>query len=200
MNPVRMIELFAGIGAQASAMERLGIPHERVAVAEINEHSYRVYQALHGPTPNLGDVTKLEHLPECDLLTYSSPCQDISIAGHKAGLKKGSGTRSATLWDVGRLLQDMKDRNVPLPEVLLMENVDSILHKHAIDDFQQWVRLLDSLGYTNSYTVLNAKDHGIPQNRKRMFLVSTLTMGKFIFPASRPLQYALKDFLDKDVD
>ena len=199
-QPIRMIELFAGIGAQASAMERLGIPHERVAVAEINERVFKVYEALHGPTVNLGDVTKIEHLPECDLLTYSSPCQDISIAGHKRGLAQGSGTRSATLWDVGRLLKDMRERDVPLPEVLLMENVDSILHKHAIEDFNQWIRLLDSLGYTNSYTVLNAKDHGIPQNRKRMFMVSTRTYGKFVFPEARPLQYVLKDFLDKDVD
>ena len=195
---IRVIELFAGIGAQASALERLGIEHERVAVAEWDEPTYKVYCAIHGDTPNLGDITKVEHLPECDLLTYSSPCQDISVAGHKAGLAKGSGTRSATLWDVGRLLEDMKERNV-LPEVLLMENVDSILFKHAINDFLQWVRFLDGLGYTNSYQVLNAKDYGIPQNRKRMFMVSTLTLGKFIFPEGRPLTIRLKDVLEKDV-
>lgn len=198
-EPLRVVELFAGIGAQVSALERLGLDHERVAVAEIDESVYRVYCALHGDTPNLGDITKIEHLPECDLLTYSSPCQDISIAGHKAGLKKGSGTRSATLWDVGRLLEDMKEREI-LPEVLLMENVDSILFKHAIADFNEWVAFLDSLGYTNSYTVLNAKDHGVPQNRKRMFMVSTLHMGKFVFPEPRPLTLRLKDVLETDVD
>lgn len=195
---IRVIELFAGIGAQASALERLGIDHERVAVAEIDESVYKVYCALHGDTPNLGDVTLIDHLPECDLLTYSSPCQDISIAGHKKGLAKGSGTRSATLWDVGRLLQDMRERDV-LPEVLLMENVDSILFKHARPDFDQWVRLLDGLGYTNSFSVLNAKDHGVAQNRKRMFMVSTKTLGKFVFPAKRPLTTRLKDYLQKDV-
>lgn len=195
---IRVIELFAGIGAQASALERLGIEHERVAVAEFNDAAYKVYCALHGDTPNLGDVTKIEHLPECDLLTYSSPCQDISIAGHKAGLQKGSGTRSATLWDVGRLLEDMKERNC-LPEVLLMENVDSILFKHARPDFDMWVRELEDLGYTNSFEVLNAKDHGVPQNRKRMFMVSTLTLGKFEFPKPRPLTKRLKDVLEEDV-
>lgn len=80
-----------------------------------------------------------------------------------------------------------------------MENVDSILHKHAIADFKQWIRLLDSLGYTNSYSVINAKDHGIPQNRKRMFMVSTLRSGRFVFPESRPLELCLRDFLDSDV-
>lgn len=195
---IRVIELFAGIGAQASALERLGIEHERVAVCEWNERTYKVYCALHGPTPNLGDITKVEHLPECDLLTYSSPCQDISIAGHKAGLKAGSGTRSATLWDVGRLLEDMRERDV-LPEVLLMENVDSITFKHVRPDLDMWIRQLEKLGYTNSWEIINAKDHGIPQNRKRFFMVSTLTKGKFIFPKSRPLELRLKDMLEKGV-
>ena len=195
---IRVIELFAGIGAQASALERLGIEHERVAVCEWNERTYKVYCALHGPTPNLGDITKVEHLPECDLLTYSSPCQDISIAGHKAGLKAGSGTRSATLWDVGRLLEDMKVRDV-LPEVLLMENVDSITFKHVRPDLDMWIRQLEKLGYTNSWEIINAKDHGIPQNRKRFFMVSTLTRGKFVFPKARPLELRLKDMLEKGV-
>ena len=195
---IRVIELFAGIGAQASALERLGIEHERVAVCEWNERTYKVYCALHGDTPNLGDITKVEHLPECDLLTYSSPCQDISIAGHKAGLKAGSGTRSATLWDVGRLLDDMRVRGV-LPEVLLMENVDSITFKHVRPDLDTWIRKLETLGYTNSWEIINAKDHGIPQNRKRFFMVSTLTKGKFMFPKARPLELRLKDMLEKDV-
>lgn len=195
---IRVIELFAGIGAQVSALERLGIEHERVAVCEWNERTYKVYCALHGETPNLGDITKVEHLPECDLLTYSSPCQDISIAGHKAGLKAGSGTRSATLWDVGRLLEDMKERGV-LPEVLLMENVDSITFKHVRPYLDMWIRQLEKLGYTNSWEIINAKDHGIPQNRKRFFMVSTLTKGKFVFPKSRPLELRLKDMLEKDV-
>ena len=198
-NKIRLIELFAGIGSQASALERLGVEHERVAVAEFDDCAYRVYCAIHGYTPNLGDITKVEHLPECDLLTYSSPCQDISIAGHRAGLAKDSGTRSATLWDVGRLLEDMKARNC-MPEVLLMENVDSILFKHAIKDFNQWLRFLDCLGYTNSYKVLNAKDYGVPQNRKRLFMVSTLHLGKLIFPKPKPLEIKLKDILEESVD
>ena len=200
METIRVIELFAGIGSQASALERLGIPHERIAVSEIDDGAYRVYCALHGPTPNLGDITKIEHLPDCDLVTYSSPCQDISIAGNKKGLEEGSGTRSSLIWEVGRLLKDMRERDRPLPEVLLMENVDSILHKHAVADFNKWVRLLDSLGYTNSYQVVNAKDHGIPQNRKRLFMISTQTLGKYRFPEGRELKLCLKDMLESDVD
>ena len=107
---LRVIELFAGIGAQASALERLGIPHERVGVAEFEPHAYNAYCAIHGDTPNFGDITKIEHLPPCDLLTYSPPCQDISIAGLKKGLVEGSGTRSSLFWEVLRLLKDMRER------------------------------------------------------------------------------------------
>ena len=80
-----------------------------------------------------------------------------------------------------------------------MENVDSILFKHARPDFDLWVAELEKIGYTNSFEVLNAKDHGVAQNRKRMFMVSTLRMGKFVFPAARPLDTRLKDYLDKNV-
>lgn len=81
-----------------------------------------------------------------------------------------------------------------------MENVNSILFKHAIGDFKQWINLLENLGYTNSYAVLNAKDYGIPQNRKRMFMVSTIHLGRFVFPEPKPLLLCLNDMLDQCVE
>lgn len=104
-----VVELFAGIGAQAQALADLGIDHESV-VSEIDPRAYATYCAIHGPTPNLGDITAVEHLPDCDLLTYSPPCQDISLAGRQAGMEEGSGTRSSLLWEVGRLLRDAVER------------------------------------------------------------------------------------------
>lgn len=196
-NPLRVVELFAGIGAQASALEKLGIPFTST-VCEIDPKAYRAYCAIHGETPNLGDITKVEHLPECDLVTYSFPCTDISVAGQQMGFAKGSGTRSGLLWEVERLLDDMNERKC-LPEVLVMENVDAILNKKNFPDFMQWVNKLKELGYTNSYDVLNAKDFGVPQNRKRVFMVSTLNMGQFVFPKGFPLQKRLKDILEDDV-
>ena len=67
--PLRVVELFAGIGAQRTALKNLGIPHDVVAIAEIDKHAIRAYQAIHGETRNLGDVSKIEHIPSCDLLT-----------------------------------------------------------------------------------------------------------------------------------
>ena len=197
-NVIRVVELFAGIGAQHQALENLGIPHEIVAISEIDKHAIAGYNAIHGETPNLGDICKIEHLPECDLITYSFPCQDLSIAGCKRGMEEGSNTRSSLLWEVGRLLDDMHERGV-LPETLLMENVDAILNKKNIDQFRKWIMKLNAMGYTSSYAVLNAKDYGIPQNRKRCFMVSTLTFGELEFPQGFPLELRLKDMLEDDV-
>ena len=198
MRPLRVVELFAGIGAQASALERLGIPFTST-VCEIDPHAYSAYCAVHGEAPNLGDITKVEHLPDCDLLTYSFPCQDLSVAGCQRGMAEGSGTRSSLLWEVERLLQDARERE-RLPEVLLMENVDAILFKANKPHLDRFIIRLNELGYESSYAVLNARDFGVPQSRNRCFMVSTLHMGRFVFPEGRPLEKSLNDVLEEDVD
>lgn len=197
-DPIRVIELFAGIGAQASALERLGIPHVRIGVAEFEPHAYQAYCAIHGDTPNFGDITKIEHLPECDLLTYSPPCQDISIAGNRKGLKEGSGTRSSLFWEVLRLLRDMRERDC-LPAVLQMENVDAIVNKQNRPHLERFIIALNELGYDSSWKILNAKDFGVPQNRNRFYMISTLDKGIFQFPEGFPLEKRLKDVLEDDV-
>lgn len=181
------------------ALKNLGIEIGEHYACEIDERAHRSYCAMHGETINLGDITKVEHLPECDLLFYSWPCTSVSIAGKQEGMKEGSGTQSSLLWEVVRLLKDMKDRGV-LPEFLCMENVPAVLCKRNIKEFEKLQKVLEELGYTNSYKVLNAKDFGIPQNRKRVFMVSSLTHGKFIFPEPRELTVRLRDFLEEDVD
>lgn len=107
---IRVIELFSGIGAQAEALKELGIDYEVIATSDIDKHAIKGYEAIHGKVNNLGDVTLIEHLPECDLLTYSYPCTSVSVAGKKEGMVEGSGTASALLWEVGRLLKDMRER------------------------------------------------------------------------------------------
>jgi len=79
---LRVVELFAGVGAQHQALKNLGIPHEVVAISEIDKYAIAAYTAIHGPVNNLGDIRKIEHLPPCDLVTYSFPCQDLSKAGN----------------------------------------------------------------------------------------------------------------------
>ncbi len=195
---IRVVELFSGIGAQAQALKELGLDYEVVATADIDKHANIGYEAIHGPVNNLGDVTKVEHLPECDLLTFSWPCQSLSVAGKQEGMKEGSGTTSSLLWEVIRLLKDMQERKC-LPEVLLAENVDAVLNQKNIGEFKRMLSMLSDMGYTSSYQIMNAKDYGTPQNRRRMFLVATLTMGEFVFPEPCPDGRVLRDVLEDNV-
>lgn len=191
--------MFSGVGAQATALENLGIEHE-CTTSEIWLPAITAYNAIHGETENFGDISKIEHIPEgMDLLTYSFPCTDISIAGRQEGFAEGSGTRSSLLWEVGRLLDDAAERGC-LPEFLVMENVEAILAEKNLPHFRRWIQRLNNLGYDSSYAVLNAKDFGVPQNRKRVFMVSSLHHGQFVFPKGFQLEKRLKDILEKDVD
>ena len=195
---MRMFEVFSGIGAQTTALQNIGVEHTSVC-CEIDAQAHKAYEAMHGPTPNLGDITKVERLPECDLLTYSYPCQAVSVAGARKGMEEGSGTSSSLVWEVGRLLTEAHSRGA-LPEYLLMENVKGVLSPTNRPVFDRWRALLTSLGYTSSYAVLNAKDFGVPQNRERIFMVSTLTKGAFQFPRGRDTGVRLRDVMEPEVD
>src|SRR5690554_4086976 len=95
-------ELFAGIGSQRAALERLGIEHKVVGIAEIDKFAIKSYEAIWGETKNYGDISKVDKLDYADFWTYSFPCQDISVAGKQAGIKHGK-TRSGLLYEVERL-------------------------------------------------------------------------------------------------
>lgn len=180
---------------------------------------------------NLGDMMQIDALPDCDFLTYSCPCTDLSIAGHQEGLKWtcqdcghtydpaaysveerylcpvcGSkhvkSTRSGLLYEVERLLVTAK-QNGSLPKYLLMENVDALVSKKYIDSFNNWLERLENLGYHSYYQVINAKNAGVPQNRKRIFVFSILKeidTGKFTFPVPFDNGIRLKDVLEDTVE
>lgn len=203
-TPVRLIELFAGIGAQAMALKRLGIPFEHYRVVEFDKYPVMSYNAIHGTDFEPTDIRNVtgDMLGIVDtyihtyILTYSFPCQDLSVAGKGRGMTKGSGTRSGLLWEVERLLNETKE----LPQVLLMENVPQVHGKKNIDDFQDWIAFLESKGYTNFWQDLNAKNYGVAQNRNRTFMVSILGHAKYTFPEPIELNKVMKDYLEDEVD
>lgn len=203
-KPLRLIELFAGYGSQALALDYLNIPYESWFVCDFDKYAIQSYNDIHNTNYVPADITKISandmniiDTKNYDyLLTYSFPCTDLSNAGKQAGMTKGSGTRSGLLWEVERLLSECKE----LPQYLLMENVPQVIGKKNIDDFKNWCEFLTTLGYTNSYKVLNAKDYGIPQNRERCFMISVLNGKKFKFPEKQNLTLALKDMLETVVD
>lgn len=197
MNRIKVIELFAGIGSQAMALRNIGINYEIIGISEIDKFAFKSYEAIHGKTCNFGDITKISELPYCDLLTYSFPCQDLSVAGKQKGIDKG--TRSGLLLEVKRLLLKSKE-NGTLPKYLLMENVKNLVGKKFIGDFEKWLSFLNSLGYYSNWEVLNAKDYGIPQNRERVFVISSLENMHYKFPKPSELKSKMKDLLEEKVD
>ncbi len=250
---LRVFEAFAGIGAQASALERMNIDYEIVGISEWFIDAIECYAAIHCPntsidvpedireienylnqftfsatsvkpsklsiltedqkrdlyrankqTKNYGSITELKgsDMPDTDLLVYSFPCQDLSTGGNRKGMKKGSGTRSGLLWEIERILKELAEQN-RLPEYLLLENVKMILAPKNIDDLNQWLDFLNSIGYENNdCQILNSLDFGIPQDRERAFIVShlgsKLDIDDKIQEAQRERVYHISDFIKDD--
>ena len=115
-------------------------------------------------------------------------------------MKKGSGTRSGLLWEVERILTEIRDGNGELPQILFMENVPQVHGKKNINDFNKWLGFLESLGYANYWQDLNAKNYGVAQNRNRCFMFSFLGNYSYNFPNPIPLKKKLKDYLEENVD
>lgn len=265
-KPIRLIELFAGIGTQYQALKRIGTDVESYLISDWNIPSNIAYRAmlkavndipeeidytdgltrvevedklialglsLDGKNPllkktlkrknekwqrdilnsfyythNLGSITNIHaedlKITEKDkydyYMTYSFPCQDLSLAGKQAGMKKGSGTRSGLLWEVERLLQESTDKGLELPDVLLMENVPQVCSGKNKEDFEDWKNFLSSLGYKNFVKILDAADFEVPQSRKRCFMVSILKDVSYEFPEAIPLTRCVDDILETDVD
>ena len=204
-KPIRLIELFAGYGSQAMALKRAGANFEHYRVVEFDKYAIKSYNAVHGTdfpaiditTVHAADLGIVDTNDYCYMMTYSFPCTDLSVAGLQKGMKKGSGTRSGLLWEVERLLKEMDEK----PQVLLMENVTQVHNQQNIEDFKSWLNFLESLGYSNYWKDLNAKDFGVPQNRERCFMISLL--GNYVYHFPEPIRgrrTKLKDLLDHNVD
>ena len=201
MRKIRIFETFSGYGSQLLALKRLkekyqDFEFESVGHCDIDKYANIAYEALHGEnTKNYGDITTInwDEVDDFDLLTYSFPCQDISVLGKQNGFAENSDTRSSLLWECMRPVQIKK------PKYLLMENVKAILQKKFSDSFNKWLKWLEEQGYTNYYKVLKASDYGVPQERERVFMVSILNdTDGFSFPEPVPLTKTLDDIIETD--
>lgn len=257
-KPIRLIELFAGIGSQFKALKVLTQNVESYKICEWAYNSYCSYNAIHikdykdysngltkeqlikkvkgtslnynepltdkqlaskpfewlknaynniVATHNLVNIMEIHgkdlEIVDTDkyeyIMTYSFPCQDLSLAGKRLGMgvsQKQGGTRSGLLWEVERILDELENK----PQILLMENVPEVIGEKNIDDFHKWENKLEQLGYKNYVEILNAKDYGIPQNRKRCFMVSILGEYAYNFADKQKLHLKLKDMLEEQVD
>ena len=193
---VRVLELFAGIGACSKALTRLGIEHEIVDAVEIDKYAIKSFNAIHGTNFEPQDITKWNKDIKVDLIMHGSPCQDFSVAGLNKGGDKGSGTRSSLMYETLRIVEKLK------PKYVIWENVKNLLSKKHRHNFDAYIEAMDKLGYHSQYRVLNAKDFGVPQNRERVFTASIRNdlNVDFKFPEPQELTIRLKDVLEPQVD
>lgn len=193
---IKVLELFAGIGACSKALQRLGIKHEIVDAVEIDKYAIASFNAIHGTNFEVQDITTWNKDIECDLIMHGSPCQDFSVAGKQAGGDVGSGTRSSLMYETIRIVGKLR------PKYVVWENVKNLLSKKHKHNFDAYIETMNILGYNSYYQVLNAKDYGIPQNRERVFTISIRKdIGKdFKFPEKQELKLRLKDMLEDEVD
>lgn len=203
-RPLRVFESFAGYGSQSMALQRLKdnfptFDFKVVGFSEIDENAIKAYKAVHGDIKNYGDISKVnwDEVPDFDLFTASSPCQDISSSGKQAGLEEGSGTRSSLLWECKRAILAKK------PRYVFFENVKALVSAKFLPFLRQWQTWLHQQGYENFTQVLNASDYNVPQNRERVFMISILRGGqdvKYYFPKKMKLERRIKDILEPNVD
>ncbi|EKZ1617798.1 DNA (cytosine-5-)-methyltransferase [Listeria monocytogenes] len=129
---------------------------------------------------NLIDISTVhaKDLPDADLLTYSFPCQDLSVSSywHRnfSGIDKDAQNRSGLLWEIERILREYHTSGKQKPRFLLMENVSAIHSAMHVQNFNLWINELKEFGYTSFYFDLDSSNFGIPQTRVRTFMISVL--------------------------
>lgn len=204
---VNVVSLCSGYDAPVMALKRLKRAYPQfdfnlIAWSEIAPNAIKAHDAVHPEYSglNLGDMTKIDwnninRGQSVDLLIYSTPCQSVSIAGARKGMKEGDDAASALIWHTREAIEILR------PKVLILENVQGMIDSNNIHDFRRWQDVLTDFGYENFAKILNTRDYGVAQNRPRLFMVSVL--GGFMtyhFPKKIPLDKRIKDYLESEVD
>lgn len=155
---------------------------EPMTTAQLNRFNDEALASLHLAIQRSSNLISIKNVraknfkANIDVFTYSFPCQDLSVSGFfhgdRGGIDRDAENSSSMLWEVERILFDFRDNNIPLPSFLLMENVSSITSSRHIDNFNEWQDVLNDLGYSNKVLTLSSENFGIPQGRKRTFMIS----------------------------
>ena len=209
---------FSGIGAPEQALKNLGYDFENVFFCEIDKHAARSYQAIHESKKYYEDITKRDHaeVEPLDLYVAGFPCQSFSMAGKRKGWATDENgqpvdKRGTLFFDVAKFIQ------INQPKVFILENVKGLLSHEGGKTYQTITDILtngggtlngqmcldvfdDGLGYHVYAQVLNSKNHGVPQNRERIFIVGFKDFRPFSFPIKEPLKKKLKDILEDEVN
>ncbi len=178
MEKLKVIELFAGVGGFRLGLERTG--HYEVVWSNQwepstkNQHASDVYTARFGADNHTNrDISEVPtpEIPDADLLVGGFPCQDYSVASTLQNAKGLIGKKGVLWWSVHKILSEKKSR----PRYVLLENVDRLLKSPASQrgrDFAIILKSLFDLGYAVEWRVINAADYGMPQRRRRVFILA----------------------------
>jgi DNA (cytosine-5)-methyltransferase 1 len=172
MSPIKFVDLFAGIGAIRLGLEQacqsLGFKSECVLTSEIKTSAIQVYQENFQQDKIWGDITTIstQQIPDFDILLAGFPCQPFSSAGTRQGFLD---TRGTLFFEIERILKDKS------PFGFLLENVEGLVQHDDGRTLTTIVNKLEQLGYQVKYDILNAKDFGVPQDRKRVYIAGTKT-------------------------
>lgn len=151
-----------------------------IGYSEVDKYATQIYSKHFPNHKNYGDITKIvaSTLPDFDMLVGGFPCQSFSVAGKRGGFND---TRGTLFFDVARIIKEKQ------PSLLLLENVKGLLSHEGGDTFRTIIGTLDELGYDAEWQVLNSKNHGVPQNRERVFIIGHLrgTSRPEVFPFGR---------------
>lgn len=197
MEKVKILELFGGIGSPRIALRNIGIPVKAIDYIEIDKKAVRSYNAMFLNELHYDTQTVVGWNLKPDILIHGSPCQDFSIAGKQKGADANSGTRSSLMWETLHIIEQM---GVWKPRIIIWENVKNVLSKHMIHNFNKYLTKMESMGYTNSFEILDAREFGLPQARERVFTISILGSQAFNFDdLKRTKMRNIEEFLEKDV-
>jgi len=158
---MKYISLFAGIGGFDLALDRLG--HECVYANDFDKYAGQIYNSRFNRQIDTRDIrlVKTDELPDFDLLVGGFPCQAFSIAGKRLGFED---TRGTLFFEIARIIKDKR------PKYFLLENVKGLLNHNRGETFQTILATINELGYESEWQILNSKNHGVPQNRERIFI------------------------------
>jgi DNA (cytosine-5)-methyltransferase 1 len=185
------IDLFAGIGGIRKSFESVG--GGCVFSSEIDIHAQHTYYTNYGVVP-YGDISNIDlnAIPEHDILCGGFPCQPFSNIGKREGF---SHPTQGTMFNEILKIIDSK-----LTRVIFLENVPGILNHDKGNTLKIILSELSDRGYTCHYTILNSSDFGVPQNRKRFYLVCFLDDVSFNFPKPPMNHVDIGDYIESDID
>ena len=162
---IKYFDIFAGIGGFRSGLEKAG-GFKCVGYCEIDKYAKKAYETLYDTEGEVfyDDARKIDpnELPDLDLICGGFPCQSFSIAGKRKGF---SDTRGTLFFEIARIAAIKK------PKYLLLENVPGLLSHDQGRTFAAILSTLDELGYDVVWEVLNSADFGVPQSRKRVYII-----------------------------